>query len=233
MMDSYELRVETAFDRHVSRRPPHLSISPLTRALGCSHLTRDYDTFRPSIQVPEEQPSEKYEPLILVTLLLTLRQHILDLDQREQRSSEYPTTAWADPFAIMSGLSKNQRWRACLDTAETTYDMVALLFHFAIMIDTLKPPEATPQQKAEAAEDGRVLLNDWLAPTYFETFPDAEHLARELFGEAWLILGSEDTQPGSYRFVDVILVTRPLLRNGLVPSETTSIDLTLPEMTSF
>lgn len=227
-MDEYEQRIETAFDRHVNRRPPHLSLCPLMLALGCSHLTRDPDTYRPYIQTPEQR-DVKYEPLILRTLIATLRRHVADLDNRSEWSPEL-TTAWADPFSIMSGLSKNQRWRACLDSPETTYDLVALIFHFGSVLETLRPPEATPEQKIEASEDGRLLLNEWLAPTHFEVFPDATRLTLELFGEAWALLGSAGTEVGSYRFVDVILANRPTLRNGLVPNESAPVDLALPAM---
>jgi hypothetical protein len=227
MMDEYEQSIEAAFDRYINRRQPYMSICSLMLRMGCSHLTRDPDTFRPVIEVPEQRHG-KYEPLITKSLIGALRQHVADLDKREM--SIEPVTAWNDPFDLMSGLSKNRRWEACLSSSEAAYDLVVLIFHFALMIETLRPPEATPAQKREASEDGRRLLNEWLAPTLFDEFPNADRLTHELFGEAWALLGGAGTVVGSYAFVDVIRAMRPALRNGLMPSESAPLDVILPAM---
>lgn len=157
------------------------SILPLLAKLGCRCLCSEGRTWS---NEEFEQPDVVHENLVKNTLLEAL---IFKF--------EYPVgNTWFDQFALLDGLARNERWKACLHTAENAHMFAALLLDGAQLVQKLQKHPAHDLLAQSLIPSVCEILNTWLIPEVpFEVYPPAGVIAQNMFGDAWYctVLNSE------------------------------------------
>jgi hypothetical protein len=217
---SYIERIDALKIVYLGGRHKRLPITYLLDALGCRHLAGTTDGYHFSSPC---QPPVENEQLVRRTLVMALQTHV-EIDGLRD-----------DGFSILDGLSRNERWRECLETMEDAYNLVLLLLDF---IEALSNPEPVVE-KAKflcGVESGAVcILEQWLSPlapgAQGYTLPTSKALCPALFGSAWceLVLGPPDA---NWNDRGMIYTHRPPFLPGLLPAHLEAADLPLPDMVS-
>lgn len=190
------------------------AMDPLLKALGCRKVQvsgRQCYVQRPKV------PPDGSEDLIRKTLIEALSRHAVSANLDDLVG-----------FSILDGLAANQRWRACLDSEESSHFLAANLISFFAGIDDLISRDVNHGSLGLVLLPGPLaILNDWTAPaTPHQEIPSVEEVVCALFGDAWyhLVAG----QPGvpQWSIPDIVRVQRPPFLQGLMPLATSEpVDL--------
>lgn len=150
----------------------------LMNALGCRHLSYRARRFKAEALgiVESSQPDMHHADLVRNLLRLTILHHANGQSLAD------------DGSAIIDGLSRDGRWRACLDDLAGAYALTYVLLDFARYARNLMPRDVSASASlAHAVSPGCCgLLNEWLKPAVaFEALPSERDLITHLFGDAW------------------------------------------------
>jgi hypothetical protein len=180
------------------------TISPLTTALGCRHVDLGEMTWRADSPV---QPSFKDEALVSAILVQALRSHMCATVYRPPE----------DGFAILDGLSRNERWRYCLRSIDDTYYLGALLAYMTI-------------DKIEGCTSIFCgVVNAWLKPpTPWMSYPPAQVFITAMFGQAWPAIALQNDISRQWNIGSIILKERPPFVAGLSSAQDADLSTSLP-----
>jgi hypothetical protein len=179
-MSDYAQLVAESLRAHITERQPSRSLTPLGAVLGCRVLGAGGKL------LPASTVDPAYEDLIsqtLVTAFLALKE----------------PASWTnyDRFAILDGLTKNQRWRQCIDTKNRIDLLVSLLLRFSY---------GSGHMYRDMQEGVTDLLNDWLVPAVkIAGRPTLEQVVSLLYGPAWWSVCVEpNSEPSASRIMDML-----------------------------
>jgi hypothetical protein len=135
----------------------------------------------------------------------------------------------SDNFALLHGLSLNQRWRHGLLSEEDAHCLAALCVWHMVDSDAGAPASRTVRGVVEARL--RNILKHWLQ---FD-LPDlplqsTAAIGSAFFGEAWHHLCIEQTGVWLRQVPRMVYHTRPPFKPGLLSCTTESFDVTLPAL---
>lgn len=195
----------------------YIFMHTLASLIGCQllhrHGTPVDDTYASDIA--------RHEPLIKATLVTLLGYTMSRPNTRD---------SIVDKYSILDGLAKNNRWRACLQTPQTCYDLVGLL---TTVSSSFARREETVNMRRSFDVSVCTILNAWLKPVIpFDIIPKADTLVRNLFGNAWcdIVLGGCAIDAMlTFELVAAIEAARPALREGLLPGPT-QVEVCLPAL---
>lgn len=218
----YAERVAVLTKAYLARRSRE-PVTDLLSALGCCHLKPKFPF---SHMVDPAQPPRSDESLVRRTLVAALRSHVEKDGVRD------------DGFAILEGLSRNERWRECLSTTDDAYNLSLLLLDFISSVEIGE----TDSEKARflvAVKPGACsIFYDWVGssglgsdtPFGAPELPTCMQVCRALFGSAWcdLVL----CPPGTKFWNDrgMISTHKPPFRPGLLPDHLDQHAAPLPDM---
>lgn len=168
-------------------------------------------------KITPEQPDAKHEKLVSGTLRRLICLQISSVYRIESENA----------FALLDGLSKNNRWKQCLDDEDTALKFATLVVDY---FDSIPNSFEGRLLRATVSPDICAMLNAWLTPSdLFVTYPDPEapsindpkiiSLVHALFGDVWcaLFLNGRDDQ--AWEIPDIIRAQRPSLQPHLVAFE--------------
>lgn len=201
---SYVLALDTLVETHLTTRDPSTSIAPLTAALGCTFLGYQNQIFEVH---KAEQPSLEYESLVAGTLVSALEAHATVVALYGDEDELAPET-----ISILDGLSRNDRWRSCLQDEGRSYDLALALL---LMSAESEGSNLIGKLYAMTAPGVVNMLNDWLAPASpLTAIPPAGELARAFFGDVWCEIAL--VEGGAEVIVPAIRLQRPPFKAGLL-----------------
>jgi hypothetical protein len=206
------------------------SLHPLLSLLGCTTIQLGRDQV---FMVNEpSQPEEVHETLVTSTLLATLNLHIAG------------GVSINNGPALLNGLFKNNRWRACLDTVADANNLAMLLIAQspALSGDFKVIPRWEPFLES-GARSLYEIVNGWLTPEpAFTKETPLPVLACAMFGDIWydLTFGDHswfdcpDDNEMNDKNIDIVQAVRrnppPLLRHLLSQGIDAHARLELPEL---
>jgi hypothetical protein len=214
---TYEEKIAALVDQYITRRAGGKSISRLASALGCSNVPLVSDKFE--VDYPT-QPGEQHEALVRRTLVHALHSHM---------AAETPFSE--DLLAIIDGLSKNDRWRDCLNTEDDAYEFAMLMLYYVRAREKGYLSTRGMQLASSIWGSVWVILNDWLSlEDRFMTLPSTAALANAIFGAPWcdVVLSNVDDSTGP--LLRIIQTTRPTFTKGLLPEYAQPTRVELPSL---
>jgi hypothetical protein len=217
--DSYKETLDLLLLEAQLESPVRTSFRTLLRALGCPGV-RYYNKCW-HVDMPYA-PSVQNSALVDRTMTAALQLHI---DRLYEKGSD------EDTLSILICLAKDDRWRACLKTIDSSYHLVRLLLEFtrihAVPVSAMMP--ANRMLYMHTFPMIIPIFNAWVQPEVpLEQAPDADLLLRSMFGGVWC-----DLFTGSHISLlevgDLISQQHPPFLPGLVTAQeyTTSQDLPL------
>jgi hypothetical protein len=174
---TYASTVQALLDAYVTKRTPEDSMAPLLSLLGCRNVSYLPNGIDKRFEEPA-QPDAIHEELISGTLLKLLRLHMENGDGRDPHNA----------FAILDGLARNNRWRACLETLSVANDLAALLVDASLSLGGFTPDANSPiYALVEPCIPALyAMLNEWLEPVpAFSKTTLMTEVARAFFGNIW------------------------------------------------
>jgi hypothetical protein len=190
------------------------SFNRLMGALGCHSVWGEISKFNPV----NKQPPESQEPLVLDRFLCILRDTAADPINKSCMS-------------LIDGLSRNNRWRACVLDNDLAHDLAFVLATATAAMGPLAGFRKNTIYKTVLAPAVCKMLNAWLAPSEaFKEPPTVSVLARAMFGDPWCAINGIDGCD-AYEAADIIRASRPRFLVGLVPTQSgEDIAVELPTM---
>jgi hypothetical protein len=181
----YESTVHALVDAYTTRRISDDSMSPILSLLGCRNVRCLPFSTQKQLEAPA-QPDEIHEAFVSQTLQTLLHLHMQNNAGADQNNA----------FAILDGLARNNRWRACLDEIHVANDLAVLLVEASLTLGSVTPNErSTLYQLVRACTTVLYgLLNEWLEPAKpFVPGALMTEVARAIFGDIWydLTFGDE------------------------------------------
>jgi hypothetical protein len=188
---------------------------PLLMALGCSTLFRQDHEW---IYTGPRPVSEDDEPLVRETLVNLLAQ-LADNHQIWSQSQ----------YSLLDGLSRHDRWRACLADREQTYMLAAIVLHYSHC-----SAHSSNALTRSMSEDVHCMLSSWLNPkTSWPRMPSLEETATAMFGDAWwdfVVVSAAGADKTLFKKALSMTMMRPDFLPGAVSFFPTPHTLTLPPM---
>lgn len=119
------------------------------------------------------------------------------------------------PASLLFGLWRNNGWRACLESEDSTYHLA-----FSV-IDYLETFTDNPGLDLYVAGAVVKLLNTWLQPsTAWTDMPAASEVTRQLFGDAWCTFALPNYD---WAISTTMIEQRPPFLPGLCPAQDASL----------
>jgi hypothetical protein len=221
---TYPLHIAALYQKHVTDEAPG-GIATLLSALGCQHIVHGNEIGRihsTDTLITPDQPAAEFEPLIRTTLVRTLHPHV-------NRAGPVGT---ADDLSLMDGLLRNNRWKACLQTRETAFDLgLLLLYFFEVHTNTVSGQRLFSNVGSLVSD----VANAWLRPEIsFVMYDDIRtasyQLALELFGEAWGTIALSETSNDPASIPMIIRTQRPAIMEYLLPPHLHQAPVPLPSL---
>lgn len=218
MTPAYAIRIDDLVRTYITERDPRSYIVPLLSALGCRHLAEDdrgdWEACTPL------QPPEIEEPVIASTLLLALGAHMRLVGSRKST-----LTIEDEGVAILDGLSRHNRWRACLNDPRAAYDLASVLMLGEDKNETTSVAKLASEVRPAAVE----MLNAWVMPAVsFNVMPSSREVAEALFGGPWCAFALDSEDLSDEVIVEAFRTDRPPFRQGLVLGVTAAEAVSLP-----
>jgi hypothetical protein len=212
---TYAADIASLTDQYVTNNVGNTSMTPLTAALGCTHVPYMGQVFRYRVKRPVQPPVD-YDDV--TTMALVTAMHKL---------AATPGTSiifYCDAYAVLSGLSKNERWRACVGRNADVHAFATLLAYFdpdCEAVFTTRSPQAKnacARLRHTIEPEVRALLNAWVQPSIpYKKVPPLRILTLALFGTAWCSIAiSSSDQP--LDVARLIRSTQPPLVPALMPA---------------
>jgi hypothetical protein len=212
---SYEEEIDALFTKYVTNRRQYGPADNLFIALGCPILKVSTNW---SI-VEHPQPGPEKEGVIQQALLRMLRV-----------GDWHANKGWSEPFSILAGLTRNDRWRSCLDSVDDTYKFADLLLVAQDVCAGLARTSAPDLVKEEINTVLQHSLVGWLGFAWSAACPSIDDMARAMFGDAWCSFALSGDIPGEER--RLVRMERPPFMPGLLAVQTQNVAVTLPELSS-
>lgn len=222
---SYEEHIATLFDAYGSAQSEDYNLRKLLCALGCRNVDGMLGD-NPRLIYPPE-PGAEHEQLVSDTLRQVLR-----MTDRVYR------TAPENCFALLDGLTKNDRWQRCLQDADTAHKFSTMLVDY---FDSIPNSHEGRRLRAEVSPDICAMLNEWLKPAIlFQGPPDPEgpaddeptmvSLVSAMFGEPWCAITLDEGHDQSWEMPDLVREHRPDLQPHLTPDIANPMAESLPTL---
>lgn len=214
-MITFEQDISAGVQRHLTNAGTAnaSSIRPLLHALGCvdvEHMS--------GIPTSPAATDPLHEDLVTETLRLALRKM-------------FDGSGWtyeSISIQLLDGLSKNNRWRLCLETIDDAYALASLLFVFSIELSVPRTASGERVLEQVIKPAACAMLTGWFQPEVPMTdVPVARDLAQMLFGEAWCYLVVENSFNSPSNIKHLMQAHRPPFLPRLLkgPAETVQPDL--------
>jgi hypothetical protein len=187
------------------------SMSTLAKTLGCRcMITGETWVIQDAL---ESQPG--HEQVITSALIEVIHSDIVcDLSMVE------------DSFALLDGLSKNDRWKTCLHNLGDAYEFAGVLLEFSFQAEVYE--FRCPHKFQVVAGVALPILNTWLRPNFqLTTQPHVRPMVSAMFGEAWISLMDPADMEGG-RAIHAIREHRPPFLPNLLPAHLAAVAETLP-----
>jgi hypothetical protein len=224
---NFEKQLAALIEQHLTRRTENTEesdLNPLLSMLGCRYVAEGRDgvkiLFSPEIFLDE------YESLIVPALIEAL------LSQARRPGGGAPENC----MAILDGLLKNERWRACLKSTDTA---MALAIMLVDLMDAVPYSAAGSTLRDSVLPPFYGMLNEWLRPTApfdpnepRDMFKHMFKLVRAMFGDHWcdIALSGPEEMEKPWEVPGIIRATRPEFLPGLLPDVVIPIAATLPPL---
>lgn len=219
-VDVYKKNIEALLMAAEVDGPTALQFRTLTEALGCPGIR--YYNKRWHVDLPYSPPAQD-SAFVSHALTIALQ---LYLDRPSTLESEENT------LSILTGLGSDGRWQTCLETIDSSYNLVRLLLKFAEIQSTpiTAIVRTTLVLYTNVVPMVTSIFNDWVRPEVrLERAPDANLLLRSLFGNSWY-----DIFAGSLislrELSELIAWQRPPFSANLLACQVAPMALTLPEI---
>lgn len=186
----------------------------LAKLLGCYSVNLGIDT---ELSQPD-QPSADDEKIVSDALRKMLSLYVSD----EGGPDNIETT-------IIDGLSRHERWRACLDNRASAYAFAVIILRFFEngLASRAKSYAEHAHHRTVALTLNEVLL-EWLKPESDVVYT-RRSLASALFGEAWCVY-TVDTLGRRDSIAKVVESKRPPFVPGALRFDLDLLDENLPDM---
>jgi hypothetical protein len=191
-------------------------INGLAILLGCPYIGSHSDLF---LQTPE-QPAEDCETVAHEAIMAMLYSF------RSER-----TLAAQEDKLILSGLTRNDRWMACLASEDAAYAFSATMVHFLWRLQTSWGMSYAEQLHRDTVRSAvQTVLSQWLGPAETDSGYSSRGMASKLFGEPWCMFVLDSLRDTDSR-TSIILASRPAFAAGLLTCDVkVALEDHLPEM---
>jgi hypothetical protein len=214
---TFAARIALLEDEHTNRgRSTFDEIEPLTTALGCRTLVFKQTAWR--VTHPK-QPDAADEALVVEALLRALRYHRYRFAANRE-----------DSYSILDGLTRNNRWRACLDSREKTYSLALLLIEIAVHKRDVAANGGVSALLDVMEPDVCVLMGAWLDQDTPEKIPTVNEMARYFFNDLWCDLHLSDDSLTAVALTRLILRETPPFLSGIMRTQFEPVGAPLPDM---
>jgi hypothetical protein len=223
---TYAEKINTLFDVWQEAAFEPGAAEGLLRELGCSVLTLTSGGW--SI-AQSAQPDPANEALVVKTLLRIMHANVGRMNNRDPDPFFILNEDWGDPFGLLNGLARNNRWELCLENLDDAYRFAELLIFFKRFMVEVETTNALKLVKSDVCAVVHAPLSTWLhLDLSVDEYPSAETLARAMFGDVWSEIVLSTAETGRERFV--VSRERPPFLPGLLPGYKTPTAIELPTL---